>query len=123
MSALWRNPHSYYDMPEGTIFCVWFLVSNIHCDVTSDSHKVSCGGQEEAPQLIKCDIQNGSRKCFLTACWQFIPRFPFSPRTTFIRQCRVRPFRCNPEQWCSISPRQLRMISGLKEKSSINMRR
>lgn len=79
--------------------------------------------QEEAPQLTECNIQNGNRKFFLTACWQFIPRFPFSPRTTFIRQCRVRPFRCNPEQWCSISPRQLRMISGLKEKSSINMRR
>lgn len=60
---------------------------------------------------------------YLTACWQFRPTFPFSPRTTFIRQCRVRPFRCRPEQWCSISPRQLRIISGLSEKSSINMRR
>lgn len=59
----------------------------------------------------------------LTACWQLSPTFPFSPRTTFIRQCRVRPFRWRPEQWCSISPRQLRMISGLSEKSSISMRR
>lgn len=59
----------------------------------------------------------------LTACWQLRPTLPFSPRTTFIRQCRVRPFRWRPEQWCSISPRQLRMISGLREKSSISMRR
>lgn len=51
MSALQQNPHTYYDMPEGTIFCVWFLVPNIHCDVTSDAHKVSWEGQEEALQL------------------------------------------------------------------------
>lgn len=60
----------------------------------------------------------------LTAFWQTLSMALLrSPRPILIRQCSVRPLRCRPEHWASISVRQWSTISGLREKSSISIRR
>lgn len=97
------------------------LVAGLQTNINNE--KALRAAASRVTEQLPGGISSATAAVVLTALWQTPSMAVLRSRPILIRQCNVRPLRCRPEQWVSISARQCSTISGLREKSSISIRR